>query len=262
MSAESKAGEENPLDPAKVLQVTNKLDPLQVVKVNAFAMGITRIADLQRFANLTVLSLSSNSINDISGLRFSFSLVELYLRKNNISDLRQIGYLQNLNNLNVLFLADNPCSQADQYRNKVLRCLKFLSTLDVTVATDDDKASVLNTKDTSVLSFEESVKKFIENSSNSGEAEAKDIGTTVLFRGLQSAKSEGAASECSGFNLPPVMDVMETSEPNDNRPARRGSILEAIKILITELQSSDILLLRQICDDRLAAVPPQCDIRK
>lgn len=36
---------------------------------------------------------------------------ELYLRKNNIADIREIKYLMKLPALKVLWLHDNPCAQ-------------------------------------------------------------------------------------------------------------------------------------------------------
>jgi hypothetical protein len=240
------------LNAGKVLAVTNKQSVEDVSKVNAFALGITRIDDLQCFSNLTVLSLSSNSVNDISGLQFCYSLVEVYLRKNNVSDLRQIGYLQNLNHLNVLFLADNPCSQQDKYRAKVLRCLKFLSTLDVTVVLDTDKSDALNTTDSDILSFEESVNVFLaKNTSNNIKPESKVDST--LFKGLQSAKLEIEAPKPAPGKQA-LSAVMESSQAGP----KKGNILEAIKLLMRELGIEDLAVLRNMCDERLmsAATTP------
>lgn len=249
--AEFKEDENNQLDVAKILALSNKREPLEVLKVNAFAQGITHIADLQRFSNLTVLSLSSNSINDISGIRFCFSLTELYLRKNCLSDLRQIGYLQNLNKLNVLFLADNACSQVDKYRFKVLRCLKFLTNLDVMVVSDEDKSIALNTTDEFILSFEESVKRFLQANAPPAGSDAKDIGSTV-FKGLQSDKFEE-----SWPNEKPVVSLLNSRQETNEESVRpqKSNILEAIKLLMSDLQPEDIFFLRQMCDESLVSRP-------
>lgn len=244
--AEDKDREEVHLDAAKVLSVTNKKQESDVVKVNAFALGITMIDNLQCFPNLTVLSLSSNSVRDISGLRCCNSLVELYLRKNNISDLRQVGYLQDLSHLNVLFLADNPCSQDENYRPKVLRVLKFLSTLDVTVVTDDDKSAVLNATDESILSFDESVKLFIDKNCGNTAAEVKGNDSTV-FKGLKSIKLEEEPLN----RISPVKDNLPSSSQATTR-GRKRNVLEAIKLLVDELPLSEISELKNMCDDILS----------
>lgn len=230
----------------KVLAVSNKRVCSEVVKVNAFALGITKIDDLQCFANLSVLSLSSNSVNDISGLRYCYSLVEVYLRKNNVSDLRQIGYLQNLKNLNVLFLADNPCSQDDKYRLKVTRCLKFLSTLDVTVITDADKSEALNSTNTTILAFEESIKVFLDENKDKIKPESKDIGSTV-FKGLQSMRSEAEPS--APVQHRPAGHHHLVASSSSRSPNR--NILDAIKLLMEELSTEDISAVRALCDERL-----------
>ena len=73
------------------------------------------------------------SVNDISILEdFSHcpNLQELYIRNNKIEDLRQICYLKDLEKLRILWLADNPCATADNYRYTVLRNLPGLQKLD------------------------------------------------------------------------------------------------------------------------------------
>ena len=57
-------------------------------------------------------------------------LRELYLRKNNIGDISEIGFLKNLPKLRVLWLSDNPCEATQQYRSTVLRNLPKLNKLD------------------------------------------------------------------------------------------------------------------------------------
>lgn len=230
------------LDINKVLNLAGKTDPNDVVKVNAFAMRITAIQQLSCFRNLMVLSLSSNSISDISGLKNCFSLVEIYLRKNNISDLRQIGYLQNLNHLGVLFLQDNPCALDVNYRKKTLRCLKFLSTLDIAVVTDDEKCEALNTTDEVVLNFERSIANYLEK--NKDTDECKDIGTTV-FKGL---KTEGILAQELPKAFSASQNIMISS-----MSSKSSNIFNAIRLLMSELNREDIARLKALCDDVLTS---------
>lgn len=63
---------------------------------------------------------------------------ELYLRKNNITDIREIKYLVNLPVFKVLWLHDNPCAQVfilglfqvENYREIVIKNLPNLMKLD------------------------------------------------------------------------------------------------------------------------------------
>ena len=57
-------------------------------------------------------------------------LRELYLRKNNIEDISEIGCLKNLPKLRVLWLSDNPFANVEHYRMTVLKNLPKLTKLD------------------------------------------------------------------------------------------------------------------------------------
>lgn len=57
-------------------------------------------------------------------------LKELYLRKNNLNDLSEIGFLKKLPKLRVLWLSDNPCAESANYRSTVLKNLPKLIRLD------------------------------------------------------------------------------------------------------------------------------------
>lgn len=57
-------------------------------------------------------------------------LRELYLRKNSIRDINEIGCLKNLPRLRVLWLSDNPCANVEKYRMTVLKNLPKLTKLD------------------------------------------------------------------------------------------------------------------------------------
>lgn len=86
-------------------------------------------------SHLLALSLVSleRSVNKISSLRAFVrckQLRELYLRKNAISDLRQLAYLRELPLLNVAWLSNNPVADLPQYRATVLRCAPGLQKLD------------------------------------------------------------------------------------------------------------------------------------
>ena len=65
---------------------------------------------------------------------------ELYLRKNQISDLNEIQHLQGLKNLKVLWLASNPCADENpNYRRIVLSMLPHLTKLDNVEVSDEER---------------------------------------------------------------------------------------------------------------------------
>jgi Leucine-rich repeat (LRR) protein len=55
-----------------------------------------------------------NRLVTLSDFQYCRNLQELYMRKNNIKELNQILYLQDLPRLKVLWLEENPCAQAEQ----------------------------------------------------------------------------------------------------------------------------------------------------
>lgn len=60
---------------------------------------------------------------------------ELYLRKNNIQDIKEITHLLKLPQLKVLWLHDNPCANIPNYREIVIKYLPKLTKLDNTPVT-------------------------------------------------------------------------------------------------------------------------------
>jgi cilla- and flagella-associated protein len=80
--------------------------------------------------NVEIVSLSINKISTLKDFQGCFKLKELYLRKNNISDLREVQYLTKLPQLQTLWLSHNPCSEHPYYRLYVIRMLPGLSKLD------------------------------------------------------------------------------------------------------------------------------------
>jgi hypothetical protein len=72
-----------------------------------------------------------NKISSLQDFRCCPQLSELYLRKNEIADIREVLYLQGLKNLSILWLCDNPCvgSSAAEYRQKVIALLPRITKL-------------------------------------------------------------------------------------------------------------------------------------
>lgn len=93
--------------------------------------------------NLEVLSLSINKIASLKDFKNCKKLSELYMRKNEISDLSEIYYLKDMANLKILWLNENPCARDVHYRKKVLSVLQNLEKLDDQDVTDEEKQMAL-----------------------------------------------------------------------------------------------------------------------
>ncbi|XP_021934511.1 uncharacterized protein LOC110837050 isoform X5 [Zootermopsis nevadensis] len=113
-----------------VIARTRASDLSNIRKLNCWGSELSDVSLLRRMQNVEVLSLSVNKIGTLSDFQFCRNLQELYVRKNNIRELNQILYLQDLPRLKCLWLEENPCADTDQYRLTVLRTLPNLQKLD------------------------------------------------------------------------------------------------------------------------------------
>ncbi|CAM1299350.1 C21orf2 (predicted), partial [Pycnogonum litorale] len=113
-----------------VLSRTRASDLSSVRKLNCWGSELCNVSLLRTMKNVEVLSLSVNKITSLADFAHCPKLQELYIRKNEIQDLNHICHLKNLVHLKSLWLADNPCSAADNYRLTVLRTLPNLQKLD------------------------------------------------------------------------------------------------------------------------------------
>ncbi|KAB7498785.1 Protein C21orf2-like protein [Armadillidium nasatum] len=101
-----------------------------IKKLNCWGSELTNVAVVRNLPNVEVLSLSVNQISTLEDFQYCRNLQELYIRKNNINDINEVLYLQNIPKLKWLWLADNPCAEFDEYRLTVLRALPHLHKLD------------------------------------------------------------------------------------------------------------------------------------
>lgn len=113
-----------------VLSRTRSHDLRNVKKLNCWGSELSDISIVRRMPNVEVLSLSLNNISGLQDFEECKYLQELYLRKNQISDINEIYYLQELPNLKKLSLEDNPCNQHNNYRYTIIKALPRLESLD------------------------------------------------------------------------------------------------------------------------------------
>lgn len=113
----------------RVLREANVDSLEQVEKLNLWAAELTDVQVLARLPRAVVLSLSVNHIDTLRPFAACPLLGELYLRKNRIADLAEVGYLQDLP-LRILWLCDNPCAAHEHYRHLTIRLLPQVQILD------------------------------------------------------------------------------------------------------------------------------------
>ena len=101
-------------------------------------MNLNDVSILKEMPSVEILTLSVNSLNSLEHIPYCVNLSELYIRNNQIKDLKQIYYLKSLKNLKILWLADNECVNCENYRSTVLRNLPNLEKLDNATVTIEE----------------------------------------------------------------------------------------------------------------------------
>lgn len=127
---------------AELVLLRSKSDSLFSVKnLNLWGNEIDDVKLLRQMPNVEVLSLSLNKISSLKEFANCQKLQELYLRRNNIMDISEVRYLSPLQNLKILWLLDNPCSEIENYREIVIKLLPNLIKLDNTQITSEERRS-------------------------------------------------------------------------------------------------------------------------
>ncbi|KAK2585643.1 hypothetical protein KPH14_010265 [Odynerus spinipes] len=114
-----------------------------VKKLNCWGSELSDVSILRKMENVEVLSLSVNNIDTLADFQYCHNLQDLFVRKNNIKDLNEVCYLQELPNLKNLWLGENPCAEKEGYRLAVLRALPNLEKLDDKVVSSEEVQTAL-----------------------------------------------------------------------------------------------------------------------
>lgn len=113
-----------------VVARTKISDLSKVKRLNCWGSELSDVTLLRNMPLVEVLSLSINKISSLADFQFCKRLEELYIRQNDIADINQVVYLQNLPNLRNLWMGENPCAQVDGYRLSVIKTLPQIQKLD------------------------------------------------------------------------------------------------------------------------------------
>jgi hypothetical protein len=124
-----------------------KTDNLKLLKkLNLWGVGFEDVSIINQMPNVEVLALSINKISSLKDFQNCGMLQELYLRRNNIKNLAEIKYLQNLPHLHTLWLNENPCADHPNYRQYVISHLPDLKKLDNQEITDAERSKATNSQ--------------------------------------------------------------------------------------------------------------------
>ena len=117
-----------------------KSDRIESIRnLNLWGSNIEDISIIEEMPSLEIVSLSVNKIRTLRPFANLENLRELYLRRNLITNLNEIKYLTNCQNLNVLWLSENPICDNPNYRAVVICILPQLQKLDDIAITDEER---------------------------------------------------------------------------------------------------------------------------
>jgi cilla- and flagella-associated protein len=122
-----------------IREKSNVDDISAIVDLNFWAGDLEDVSILNKMPNVETVSMSLNKITSLSHFKNCLNLKELFLRKNRISNLKEIRYLQNLPNLKVLWLWDNPLSNHSHYRLYIIKMLPKLQKLDNAAVSQEER---------------------------------------------------------------------------------------------------------------------------
>lgn len=102
----------------------------EIKTLNIWGEDISDISILSKMPNIEILSASSNKISSLSPLSSCVNMREIYLRNNNINSFDELYHLKPMSNLKFLWLEGNPICEDISYREKVLKILPQIISLD------------------------------------------------------------------------------------------------------------------------------------
>lgn len=237
-----------------------KSDKFASIKnLNLWGNDLDDVSVIQELPNLEVLSLSVNKISTLRYFSECTKLTELYLRKNSIADLGEVQHLGDLKQLRVLWLWDNPCAEASNYRLLVIKMLPQLIKLDNTEITPEERESAKNTswkiEYAAPLQREpiqkQPVKKMSEPVSRVY-SEADDRPLPSLMKDQKKQKSFKGVPSMPRSDSKPLVERNQVDYSQGGRSeGRNENVLCAILALLKELDLKSLELVRRDIEKKL-----------
>lgn len=227
-----------------------------VRKLNCWGSHLADISICHELTNIEVITFSVNNISDLEPLNQCQNLTELYLRRNNIASLHQLFHLKKLPRLRILWLSENPCCGSDphHYRMTVLRNLPRLQKLDNQMVTEEELSHAL-----------------LEGEEIKAPPAKSDVNCCQSST-MESSVMEGTMeneNELMNFSLEETNKIREqlgmkpvprdkfssfSSREMDGNRKNRNNILNAILLLLKELDSEGLAIVHQTVGNKLQAL--------
>ena len=171
--------------------------------------------------NLEVISLSINNVETLRQFANCPKLQELYLRKNRITDLSEIAFLQGLRHLHTLWLSDNPCAAMDWYRQFVVRMLPQLRKLDNVVIEDSERAAAVALNNEELQQLHRWARELAEKSSSQSSIYKESGDCTIMPTSESMVNVNHGQPDVSYIH----MEGRETSQPQSISLHRQASAI-------------------------------------
>ena len=226
-----------------LILMRTKAGNLELIKnLNLWGNEIDDVSVLKEMPNIEVLSLSVNRISTLKPFQYCKKLTELYLRKNLISDLSELRYLQNLPSLKVLWLWENPCAESSNYREKVLSILPNLVKLDNQAVTNEEKAQAARLDAPKARGKENEA--FANKRDRNASPVVKEAPRINRIRGDLSTEERNVS--------PAVRDSgKQASRPKTEAEGRSNNILCAVLALIKELDEYNLEIVKKEVEKKI-----------
>ncbi|NXO02421.1 LRGUK protein, partial [Rhinopomastus cyanomelas] len=130
----------------KLVAITG-LKNLPIKILDLSSNQIEKIAGLETLKGLQKLDLSSNKITSLDGLEKHDLLVQINLEDNQIAELRELEWIEDLPLLRVLNLLQNPVQEQPDYWLSVIFVLLQLTELDRKKVSVEEKVTAMNKYD-------------------------------------------------------------------------------------------------------------------
>lgn len=246
-----------------------------VKNLNFWGSDLSDISVLRQMPNVEVLSLSVNNISSLKDFAHCPRLRELYLRKNCIGDINEIGCLKNLPKLRVLWLSDNPCATVEHYRMTILKNLPKLTKLDtvvveeaevleaskegIEITTPDDIPVHLDLTATVEKGTLKTVSALIKDDTqqapvekdNTESTQSNLVNETNKLRAQLGLKPLLLEDQASANTTMAATNVHRKEPETSSSSPRNKNILSAVLTLVQELDRTSLLTLRKEIDQQL-----------
>ncbi|XP_063067892.1 cilia and flagella associated protein 410 [Engraulis encrasicolus] len=231
-----------------VLARAKASDLESVKKLNCWGCNLTDISIFAEIPNIEVLTLSANKISSLEHISGCQNLTELYLRRNDIQALSELCHLKGLARLRVLWLAENPCCEADptKYRLTVLRTLPSLQKLDNQVVTEEELAQALEDGEELISPLEPTPS---PSQSTNGTMEPDSENDPLNYSMEETNKIRAEL----GMKPLPRDKFSSFSSPRESGAVsrRRSHTLEAVLLLLKDLDTEELKVVQAATENKI-----------